>query len=224
MKTPTENNFRVTHHYHHQKYRLVNPNLRYDKTYHQQYVGTPEKKKIEASTFHPHHSSKILFQNEDSHSKKKLGRDSSWYHYQSTGWSIPAENICGRDVMSTGLLSDVRAGTAVKFRNIYTKNGQISRCKILFARFYSEPRDDCISPGRSWLLDRWYPTAFRGASARRSATVTGPRTQQEVEKKFLPGSLSFSLIQNRNPHIGTCQDWVIKIQRFEDIWSLKTLT
>jgi len=28
MKTPTQNNFRVTHHYHHQKYRLVNPNLR----------------------------------------------------------------------------------------------------------------------------------------------------------------------------------------------------
>ena len=69
--------FRVTHHYHHQKYRLVNPNLRYDKTYHQQYVGTPEKKKIEASTIHPHHSSKLLFQNEDSHSKTFFGCDSS---------------------------------------------------------------------------------------------------------------------------------------------------
>ena len=30
-----------------------------------------------ASTIHPHHSSKILFQNEDSHSKKNLGCDSS---------------------------------------------------------------------------------------------------------------------------------------------------
>jgi hypothetical protein len=33
-------------------------------------VGTLEKKKKkEASTIHPHHCSKILFQNEDSHSK-----------------------------------------------------------------------------------------------------------------------------------------------------------
>ena len=34
-------------------------------------VGTLEKKK-EASTIHPHHCSKVLFQNEDSHSKKNF--------------------------------------------------------------------------------------------------------------------------------------------------------
>ena len=39
-------------------------------------VATLEIKK-EASTIHPHHCSKILFQNEDSHWKKYLGRDSS---------------------------------------------------------------------------------------------------------------------------------------------------
>ena len=75
MKTPTQNNFRVI-------IIIKIPVGQSQPTVRQNVsaeVGTLEKKKEkkEASTIHPHHCSKILFQNEDSHSKKKLGRDSS---------------------------------------------------------------------------------------------------------------------------------------------------
>ena len=45
------------------------------------------RKKNEASTIHPHHCSKILFQNEDSHPKIIFGV-SHHYHHQNTGCSI----------------------------------------------------------------------------------------------------------------------------------------
>ena len=41
------------------------------------------------SMIHPHHCSKILFQNEDSHSKTFFGTHVIHYHHQNTGWSIP---------------------------------------------------------------------------------------------------------------------------------------
>ena len=37
----------------------------------------PDDKNNKAPTIHPHHCSKILFENEDSHSKTTLGSDSS---------------------------------------------------------------------------------------------------------------------------------------------------
>ena len=49
----------------------------YGTTKHISAVGSNARIINKASTIHPHHSSKILFQNEDSHSKKNLGCDSS---------------------------------------------------------------------------------------------------------------------------------------------------
>ena len=59
------------------KYRLVNPNLRYVRSTTKHNSSRTARGKKEASKIHPHHSSKILVQNEDSHSKNKFGSDSS---------------------------------------------------------------------------------------------------------------------------------------------------
>ena len=63
MKTPTQKHFCV---------RLIIINIKIPVGQSQPTVGQYSRnarKKKEASTIHPHHCSKILFQNEDSHSK-----------------------------------------------------------------------------------------------------------------------------------------------------------
>ena len=65
MKTPTQKKFRVIIII---KIPVGQSQLRYDKAYISSSRKQRSKQKKEASTIHPHHCSKILFQNEASHS------------------------------------------------------------------------------------------------------------------------------------------------------------
>ena len=90
MKTPTQKMFwGATHHYHYQTTGCWSiPTYCTTKRISS---SRNARKRKEAWTIHPHHCSKILFQNEDSHAKIIFGV-SHHYHDQNTGCSIIPES------------------------------------------------------------------------------------------------------------------------------------